>query len=315
MSTQPISPAEQIKGFREDLGLNQQPFAEELGVSRLAVLNWEKKKGASQPSTETYIRLAKLALRQPKEAKMRLYALRFLSQAGIDVRALRTLVPEIQRLLSDYEQRRVEVEVGDTLYLPLITEEILRGGIRDISARLAVEISPRTEVVVFPADFVPHPNASACLRAPDNLMYPIFSKGDFIAIDGTLPGGIVPQGLAVGGERSARFWARNHPEIVAAFYVPNKRNKDCGLRAGLHIRNIWSPDPNVGIYLQTAIGEVIEKTPANLRSKLWSPDELIQASAVEITGDDEWLILGSVVAWIGSNRESHPRQKKGKSAK
>src|SRR5450631_645054 len=90
-STPPITEASRrILALRKALKLSQEEFAARMGVGRIAALYWES--GRSQPSADTYVRMAKVA----KEVDLA-SAVWFWQQVGVDRDALKDLIPEFNK--------------------------------------------------------------------------------------------------------------------------------------------------------------------------------------------------------------------------
>jgi transcriptional regulator with XRE-family HTH domain len=73
--------ANRIVALRKQLGLLQTQFAERLQVTQAAISQWES--GASEPSAESYIRMANLA--------DEMNCLWFLEHVGVDVNRIERL--------------------------------------------------------------------------------------------------------------------------------------------------------------------------------------------------------------------------------
>jgi len=286
--SKPVTPAQAIKGLRESLGWSQEKLANALRIERLAVLRWEN---GRIPKLDNYVRLAKLA--QEKSPALALY---FWKEVGVDIPTLRTLIPEFDKRLKEHEKRLAKqatgAEVRDTVLIPLIDESVLRGGVLDVKSRLHAEIPIGARYVPFPPETIANPGATACVRAPDNFMYPLFNEGDFVAVDATFPHVV---------NTTPQF----REGLVAAYYGPKKHRELRGLRPGLHLRTLWtSGDPNAILHLETAVGQAIAGVPPHARRETYGPQVIEQSASLEIDlKDADWLIFGNVVAWIGSNRE------------
>jgi DNA-binding XRE family transcriptional regulator len=143
-----------ISRLRADLEWTQEAFAKKLGVSRIAVVNWEN--GESQPGPRNYMEIAKLA--KP------LAAVWFWKQAGIDEAVLRALLPEFNKSIEDAELRVGEMlssrpEV--VIRLPLL---------RTIAHVGTPHLAPADEIerwVSVPAFLVLNPVTTSCVRLPD----------------------------------------------------------------------------------------------------------------------------------------------------
>jgi DNA-binding XRE family transcriptional regulator len=144
---------------RGALGVDKGHFAEDvLKVSRAAMQHWET--GRSTPSAETFIKLAKLSINKLPSA-----AIWFLKQAGIGLKELRAVAPEIEKSLSARERPAAP---GELFEIPC--------------ARLA----PRAEAespLLIPSSLIQNRATTTYLRLFDDEMSPMFGAGDVIVLD------------------------------------------------------------------------------------------------------------------------------------
>lgn len=148
--------ATRIGKLRLDLGKTQEEFAAQLGVSRIAVMNWEK--GRPEPAAQNYIQLAKLAKGFPASAMW------FWERAGVDQAAVRDLLPEFQRAFKRSEQhleRMVTKSPENVISLPLL---------KTTAYLHAPATAPDEEIggwFPVPADFVVRPDRTSLIRPRD----------------------------------------------------------------------------------------------------------------------------------------------------
>jgi transcriptional regulator with XRE-family HTH domain len=307
--------------LRNALDVDKGQFAELLNVSRTAIQYWENDR--TQPSAEAYVRLAKLA--QEKSPSLAVW---FWGRAGLDESALRVLAPELEKSFGQYEKRLKELMPLDLnasaefefVRLPLLEGNFARGDHDSVTSQIHSRIRSGADTYVpFLSTAVPRPQASVCLRAPDDYMRPIFREGDVVAVDISSGGIVAPVG-------SFKLWkefhGQNFPVLVAAYYRPQKRGAKYNVRAGLHVRGMWISGVGhaadwTNIHLGTEVGDEIARMPAELRrlrgdlpkSEIWPWTELEEkeSQTVIITRDPQWSILGRVVAWIGSDQTDSER--------
>lgn len=290
------------------LGIDQkQELAEHLEVSPTAILHWEN--GRSQPSAETYIRMATLA-----RDKSPMLVRWFLEQIRIGDSLLRLIVPAYEKSAKQFEKRLrdwSEKKLKGLVPVPLI-EELGDGDHASVLSRVRAATSEGAEACVpFPMALVSAPQSTICLRAPDDCMRPIFRRGDFVAVDiSTAIGPKVSEVL-----RADKFFIDN--PVVAAYYKPEARERS-GLREGLHLRDSrLSEWPN--LHLTTELGDWLESTPGyfvrrdrtNEREKSESRRVIITSDVEQVkaeiqnfeslivTAKAEWTILGKIVGWLG----------------
>lgn len=315
----------QVASFRKALDLNQEEFAKALGVKRLAVLMWEKAgKGGYGPSIESLVRLAKLAqnavTHKPSEAqRFRSYARWFWERAGVNDSALRVLVPELEESFRRYEKRigeRPKTEEGGFVPVPLIEEDFAGWDHESLLSQLHRQVRDGVNASVnFPAEAIPLPRATICVRAPDDFMRPIFHQGDFVAVD-----------ISIGAEVTPGYAARlfdlfpagtGDRALAAAYYNRPEKPPRWHGRGGLHLRSLrFSGDYLGGLskekysaHLSTELGLDIMVTAALRRGNLRRDIPEVEESSDIIIGVDPGVsILGRVVAWIGSYREPRREQ-------
>jgi DNA-binding XRE family transcriptional regulator len=158
-----LSTAQRLKRLREELGLNKKQIASPADVEPLAVTMWEKEKeqGGSVPRAETFIKLARFA-----QDKGRLEdALWLWQQAGIDIKALRALAPEIDK---SFKQRERPAAEGENIDIPLIDR---------------VESGKDRTDLAFPASLIGVRAEIKYARLSHGGMEPTFRRGDIFIID------------------------------------------------------------------------------------------------------------------------------------
>ncbi len=306
------SPAQRIGELRAELELSQEEFAAKVNITRVAVVRWEK--GSATPSTEAYVQLAKLA-----QEKSPSRALWFWEQAGVDEAALRTLVPEIDRSLKNFEKRLKNWSEKDPQgFVPVpLVEDLGHGTHENVLSRIHSAIREGVEVYVpFPKSAIETPQATACLRAPDDYMRPIVHTGDFLAVD-------VSRAGKPTSERAHEF-AKNLTKelllplgdraIFAVYYDrPSKPPRWRG-RGGLHARAVTltvddDGKPTGRIHLTTEMGLNVAAAVQALGGKPKPFSDLEEASDIIIPVDPGVSLIGRVVAWIGSAWD--PRRQSG----
>ncbi len=290
--------ARNIAALRDALGLSKVQFAKELGVSRIAVLQWEN---GREPGTKKYVDLANLASEIAPSC-----ALWFWEKAGVHASVLRKLVPEVEKLLKRHEARISGLRSDREVRLPLLDESFFEGGHESVRARLnalSIETSGDVESAAFPLAVIPNRGATIAVRAPDDHMRYVFCQGDIIAVDtssGTGPG---PFGTPQLGKEF------EGGQIVAAYYKPAGR-KSGSLRAGLHLRRLWVFGSDAAsLKLETDIGREFEIVRPFVRTHGEAIHPVVGSEEVNITGNPEWSVLGRVVAWIGSQWQQHFAQR------
>jgi len=298
------SSARLIRDLRERLKLSQQKFATLLDVTRLTASRWQS--GEAAPSAENFLVLAKLA----QERGYFDLALKFWESAGVTIPILRALIPEFEKFARLHERHTFEPPADkEVVRLPLLDGTFFEGDHEAIKSRLsplAIEALGNARArVAFPAESVPHPVATVVVRAPDNYMWPIFRKGDLVAVE--CPFDVQaqhPKIQRVGDE-----------PIVAAFCKPLGSTMD-GERGPLYLRRMLLSGLEVtNISLESELGLRIaaaRATHLKFDLELSGIDfrEYFHSETLKITGkvhglpgrpDPEWSILGRVVASVSSH--------------
>jgi transcriptional regulator with XRE-family HTH domain len=164
--------AQTIAKFRKGLQLTQEQLAGRLGVSRLAMLRWES--GHSQPSVETYIRLAKLA-----EKESPADALWFWEQAGLDLDTLQDLLPGLKKSLKEFQKEQANAVTetsGEVIRVPLL---------RDLKSidRQSLSTQEVSQYLAFPARYMPEPAKLRAFAVDAGTANSTFHKGDLTVVD------------------------------------------------------------------------------------------------------------------------------------
>jgi len=295
------STADRIQNLRKAIGLNQEVLAKKVGVKRLATVRWEN--GEATPSAGNYIGLAKLAQKHGMHSE----ALWFWNEAGVAIPDLRALVPEINKAFKEYERRVFEIRpAGEVVRLPLLDNAFFDGSPESVLLRLsALPMEAHPESVPLPPKLALRPLATFCIHAPDDFMRPMFHRGDTLAVDISSGSVIAPD---VSTPLVKELVGLSFPALVAAYHAPVQAKTVLGpprLRAGLHVRYLWSVASEV--HLSTLVGDQVQQTPPQFREAYADKKELEESRDVVVTGDPQWLMVGSVKMWIGRNRGQRQR--------
>ncbi len=178
-----------VKKLRNSLDLSQGKFARALGVTPVAVSQWER--GKKKPSTDRYIQMGKMAL-----APEYWY---FFEKAGLNRSDIYRLMPEIEAtVLARIEKRRIpEIKIvsasklkcggphnpGKAAYfaLPLLKDAAAAG------PALLVDESEIESYIIVPASQArPGPDWITCIRVHGDSMEPILKQGYIVAVDSSV---------------------------------------------------------------------------------------------------------------------------------
>jgi len=292
-----------IRDLRGRLKLSQQKFAALLNVTRLTASRWQN--GEVEPSAENFIVLATLA----QERGYPDLAIKFLAYAGLTIPTLRALVPEFEEFARRHEKRVFEPPPDkEIVRLPLLDDSFFEGGhetIKSMLSPLAIEaLGDAKSGIAFPSESIPHPLATFVFRAPDDYMWPIFRKGDLVAVE--CPFDIPaarPKLPSIGKE-----------PIVAAY----RKVTAPGEPRGLYLRRILLSGVELtNVRLESELGlRIAAARASHLRFDLHSSGidlgELYSSQMLDITcevhglplrpdkPDPAWSILGRVVASVTS---------------
>ena len=283
------SPERMITKFRDAIGLSRQELAAKLGVNRVAVLYWEN--GRSAPSTENYIRLANLA----KNSTAAEHALWFWEQAGVDLNALKELIPEVKKAFKEHEKR---VKAADVVPIPLL---------RGVTYVNSPSVAPAEEVearLPLPTAFIPNPAATSCLAVPHDYLRSTLGKGDVLIVDGS-------------EQNPDNLWGA----MVVAYHTPLKepRDHELGPRAGIHVGWLRRRDLGDHGYLAELDISLLNSVPRGLVTtgekvhgleKLdYSDSPVVIATYFgfrTITPDMGWRVLGRVIGWLRAASKQAP---------
>jgi transcriptional regulator with XRE-family HTH domain len=159
--------------LRKALKLSQEEFAARMGVGRIAALYWES--GRSQPSADTYVRMAKVA----KEVDLA-SAVWFWQQVGVDRDALKDLIPEFNKSTKKAEQRVRDVTEnagGSVIAVPLLRE------VANLNAPTLASEDQIQAWLPLPAVLLQNPSKTSCLRAPKGMASFGLGGKDLLVID------------------------------------------------------------------------------------------------------------------------------------
>jgi transcriptional regulator with XRE-family HTH domain len=291
-----------IEQLRKALDLTKGEFAGKLGISRVAILHWEN--GRSWPSPEKFFLLARLA--KDKAPSLTLY---FLEQAGVDEAVLRSVIPDFDRGFKAFERRLKEWSEKDqagSVPLPLI-EDIGQGSHVNVISRIRSAIREGVETYVpFPKTFVPLPQATVCLRAPDDYMRPIFHAGDLLAVDISCEGEPTPEHAQEFAQRiTEQLLLPLGDRAIFAVYYNRPPEPRLRVRGGLHARGVtFTVDdegkPEGHIHFTTEMGLNVIAASQALGGKPKSFTDLEETLDLIIPVDPGISVIGRVTAWVGS---------------
>jgi len=289
-----------IRELREILQMTQEDFAEQCGVRRNAVLQWES--GKFNPSAKVWRRMAKLAGRVAPQT-----AFWFWEMAGIDREALEDLVPEFERMAREGENRvleKMEASTGDSALVPIMRTPVFS------DQTVAVPTENIEDYLSFPRQLIQAAGRVYALRVTKEFVRPIFSEGDLLVID-----------------PSGQGFVDFENKLVAIRYVPDSETRNLADRSshGQPLRDYmygkWPYLPE-GIY----VGWLHTDPPVrgattrqmNLNSAKIVSEQPVQPG-LEFTVPVAWVtelrsgeknslsqsettMIGRVVCWIAGNR-------------
>ncbi len=181
--------AGRAKKLRSSLHLSQGEFARTLGVTPVAVSQWER--GRKEPSTDRYIQMAKMS--------PGFDCWYFFEKAGLNRSDIYRLMPEIQATVLDRveKQRIPEIKVlpapklkgggphkpGKARYfaLPVLKDAAAAG-----APRLVDEREVESYVIVPASQARPGPDWMTCIRVHGDSMEPILKEGYIVAVDSSV---------------------------------------------------------------------------------------------------------------------------------
>lgn len=294
-----LSRSRRLKRLREELGLNKKQIAKAADVEPLAVSMWEKEQGASVPRAETFIKLSTFAQKKGHIED----ALWLLEQAGVHMRDLRALAPQIDKVFAKYQRAAAPGEL--------------------LEVRAALE---GQDALHFPASLVRNRPDVRYIRIDHGLMEPVFRSGDILLIDESLkdkdPWGLAGPWIAVTrgslmkeskdldeqldrelGLKEGKQLASD--QAAGALLVGSLRIEDFGGIADLAFETMASPsskawlaiigvDTTRRIVSAAARAEGLGKEKGKLLRHL-IPEHLLPELRFLAPG---WKVLGRVIAWI-----------------
>ncbi len=181
--------AVQVKKLRSSLHLSQGELARALGVTPIAVSQWER--GRKEPSTDRYIQMAKMVL--PPDCWF------FFEKAGLHRSDIYRLLPETRKAALDRvrKHRIPEVKVVpapklkgtgpqkpakvECFALPLLKDAVAAG-----APCLVDEREVESYVIVPAAQAGPGPEWMTCIRVEGDSMEPILKEGYIVAVDASV---------------------------------------------------------------------------------------------------------------------------------
>jgi repressor LexA len=145
-----------VRALRKANGWNQTDLASRLGVSQVAISNWEK--GYDTPAARFLVRLSEFTASE--EAK------KFFLEAT-----------EIKPLCADEEELPANNKRGPVRQVPFLKDAAAAGTPR------AVDPKERLEVADLPRRWVSDPGEIYCLRIRGDSMYPIVRDGSWVVVN------------------------------------------------------------------------------------------------------------------------------------
>jgi len=277
------STAYRLRHFREELGLNKNQLAEKLDVQPLAVLMWEKKEGGSIPRAETFIKLAKFALKRERFED----ALWFLDQADVDTET----VLEISRGMEANTPRR-PARKGELVEVQPLREAGEDGG-----------------PLSFPLRLIANPRSTRYVRSRDDFQQ--LRRGDILLIDESEKDLFALGGSYVAIYRSPEgFFSEEDLEFRRKMLEGATRQQVEQLTEQGH-----SPFEHLGVYagwlrVEVATAGSTSRAPAvvNAAFMVDAPSRfgvlmsrmVAQQAGDKILVNGDLKVLGRVVAWIAN---------------
>jgi transcriptional regulator with XRE-family HTH domain len=285
---------EPIRAFRESLSMSQEEFAQAVGVTRVAVVHWERghsksgKRGRSEPGGSAYIGMAKLAAEKDDSAR----ALYFWEKAGVDLSTLRSLNSAISKTLKEFERRQQHAAASSDVRIP-----VLKNATHVRQPALAAEDEVASWLSL-PAGLLPNPAFTCGLRVSDDFME-LFRQNDVVMVDASFwveaptGGDQVVDGLL--------------GKIVAVYHKAS---------GSLCIRRLIGGGTEGPINICT--DKALELMPllqrfSKVKLRKWNPEypEVVKKGwLVNIRADPDWVIVGPVIAWVSAGRPSQSGGKK-----
>jgi hypothetical protein len=250
-----------------------------MGVGRIAALYWES--GRSQPSADTYVRMAKVA----KEVDLA-SAVWFWQQVGVDRDALKDLIPEFNKSTKKAEQRIRDItkNAGDgVVSVPLLRTAANLDAPGDASEDLIEAWVP------LPAALLQNPPKTSCLRAPKGMASLGLGGKDLLVIDASE---VVIERLwdkMVIAERQSS--GESYVGFLKSFVMDNRRIPALSVARVVFRRMDQFLDPN------KAVPKPMELQNEPRSGVLRKPGRFLP-----MTPEKEWRVLGRVVCRIGCER-------------
>jgi transcriptional regulator with XRE-family HTH domain len=276
----PISEASRrISALRKALKLSQEEFAARMGVGRIAALYWES--GRSQPSADTYVRMAKVA----KEVDLA-SAVWFWQQVGVDRDALKDLVPEFNKSTRKAEQRVRDVTEnagGRVVAVPLLRE------VANLDAPTLASEDQIEAWLPLPALLVQNPSKTSCLRAPKGMTSLGLGGKDVLVIDASEV--LIERlwGKMVIAERKSS--GESYVGFLQHFDMDNRRIPALSVARMVFHRMDELNDPNKAVQKPRELGKEPRSGPLRMPGRF-----------LPMTPKTEWQILGRVVSRISCER-------------
>ena len=279
-STPPITEASRrISDLRKALRLSQEEFAARMGVGRIAALYWES--GRSQPSADTYVRMAKVA----KEVDLA-SAVWFWQQVGVDRDALKDLIPEFNKSTKKAEQRVrhfTENAGGSVVVVPLLRE------VANLNAPTLASEDQIEAWLPLPAVLLQNPSKTSCLRAPKGMASLGLGGNDLLVIDASE---VLIERLwdkmVIAKHQSS---SESYVGFLQSFEMNNRRIPALSVARMVFRRMDELRDPN------KATQKPMESQKEPRSGVLHKPGRFLP-----MTPKTEWRILGRVVCRIGCER-------------
>jgi hypothetical protein len=277
-------------------------------VRRIAVFNWEKDN--STPSAPAWRKMAKLAGKvAPKTAPW------FWEQAGFDRDVLQDLLPQLDALIRESEERVTGMmkDAGDHLVAVPFKKPVLDSG----GSRLATTgIDESKEWLMLPKAMVTLGPGAYALRISPLFVGPIFNFGDVIVIDPS-------QADALGLEG----------QFIAATYIPDAETRDLAerqtrnqpiaaymrgrfpfLEQGVYLGWLKADPPVPGMfgrlmYLNSAKTDTLQ--PVSGTHEFSVPVAVIDEPPKEmkfVVSQPQAKVLGRVVCWMAAGANTPPDQ-------
>lgn len=266
-----------VSALRKSLKMSQEEFAANVGVGRIAALHWES--GRSQPSSDAYVKMAKLAKDVDHAA-----AAWFWQQIGVDKDALRDLFPEFEKSIKDAERRvrkAVELVAENVLTVPILSDVASVGSPAFAAADNVEAWFP------LPSVLVPHPEKTSCVRAPKD--YSALFGEDLVVVDSTeLPTEKLYGQMVIAERKSS-----------SKVYVGFLQKFEMGTQ---FIQALSMTKLNEGLNLNRVISNDLfaDAKPNHPEPKKKAAGPLLVSPGLllAMTPPADWRILGRAIGWV-----------------